>query len=115
MSILTDTNLGDQVTQTIRQLFQGAAFGGLSNSEVFYSFSWPAQVLEESVYRNPWAPANPEGSMLATEYISILADAVPLLASYYSPSGNTVSNVYELVIESYTLPGTPAALSRAAP
>ena len=106
MSILTDSNLGDQVTQTIRQLIQDSPFGGLSSNEVFFSFSWPSQVLQDSIYQNPWTPSNPMGSMLATEYSATLADAVPLLNTYYAPSGDTVPDVYELVLNGFTLPGT---------
>ena len=109
MSILTDANLGDQVTQTIRQLFQDSPFGGLSSNEVFFSFAWPSQVLQDSIYQNPWTPSNPMGSMLATENSSTLADAVPLLNTYYAPSGNTVPDVYELVLDGFSLPGAPLA------
>jgi hypothetical protein len=113
MNILTDTNLGDLVTNTLMQLFGGAAFGGASNNGIYFSFSWPAQVLEEKIYQNPWTPTNPIGSMVATEYISDLTDSIPVLDPYYSPSGNTVPEVYEMILDGYTIPGDGATAGRA--
>jgi hypothetical protein len=117
MNILTDTNLGDLVTDTLAQLFQGSAFGGATNESIYFSFSWPTQVLQESIYQNSWTPTNPTGSMMATEYISDLTNAIPVLGKYYNPSGSTVPDMYDLILTEYTVPddGSSQLAKRAAP
>src|SRR5215217_3651177 len=98
MDLLNNSNLNDLFANTILQLYADSSFSGVSGNDVFFSFSWPMSPLQESIYQNPWSPVNPNGSMLAIENISELVNTIPALARYYTPSGITVSDIYELIL-----------------
>jgi|GEM_PF-3785016 len=104
MDLINSSNLKDLFAATIQQMYSDSSFGGASGDNIFFTFSWPASVLEENNYMNPWSPSNATGSMLAVENISELVDTIPSIGKYYTPSGSNVSDVYGLILNGYTLP-----------
>jgi hypothetical protein len=102
MDLLRSSNINDLFSNTITQLYADASFAGSSGSDVFFTFAWPMNPLQESDYMNAWSPVNTSGSMLVVENISALVDSIPALGQYYTPSGNNVSDVYEYIVTSYT-------------
>jgi hypothetical protein len=75
--------------------------------EMFLTLEWPGQQLDASQYQNPWAPQNPSGSQFATEMLSALIDAIPLLDAVYVDSGVTVEEMYEFVLGATAVPLPP--------
>ncbi len=81
--------------------------GGSQRGSTFLSLSWPADVIDVSQYANAWSPQNPTGTMYAVENFSRLVDKVPLVNVGYSPSGQLVSQIYDLVTNATVIPPDP--------
>ncbi len=73
------------------------AFG---SEKIFMIRVWPGQQIEGKEYGNAWSPTNSSGNQAATENLSILVDAIPILLGSYSRSGRTVEGTYDYVLDS---------------
>ncbi len=76
----------------------------VKSREVLLNLEFPGQQLEESQYQNPWTPQNINGSQFATEMLSSLIDAIPLVDAIYVDSGVTVEEMYEFMLGAAALP-----------
>jgi hypothetical protein len=76
----------------------------VKSREVLLNLEFPGQQLEASQYQNPWTPQNINGSQFATEMLSSLIDAIPLVDAIYVDSGVTVEEMYEFMLGAAALP-----------
>jgi hypothetical protein len=86
------------------QLIKPATPTPVKSRELLLSLEFPGQQLEESQYQNPWSPQNASGSQFATEMLSSLIDAIPLVDAIYVDSGVTVEEMYEFVLGASAIP-----------
>lgn len=86
------------------QLIKPPATSTVKGRELLLSLEFPGQQLEESQYQNPWSPQNASGSQFATEMLSSLIDAIPLVDAIYVDSGVTVEEMYEFVLGASAMP-----------
>lgn len=92
----------EAIYRTILAAYTESPASGLpsasADDQVFLAYAWPGTILEETDYRNPWSPDNPEGHQLATENLSTLVNPIPLLTRAYTQSGNLVEQAYQLIL-----------------
>ncbi len=86
------------------QLVKPPSTTTVKSRELLLSLEFPGQQLEESQYQNPWSPQNASGSQFATEMLSSLIDAIPLVDAIYVDSGVTVEEMYEFVLGASAVP-----------
>jgi hypothetical protein len=86
------------------QLIKTPATKPIKGREPLLSLEFPGQQLEESQYQNPWTPQSTNGSQFATEMLSSLIDAIPLVDTIYVDSGVTVEEMYEFVLGASAIP-----------
>jgi len=84
----------------------GSDAGSQKNS-TFLTLNWPGDAIDISQYAGPWSPTNPEGSMAALENFSRLADRAPSVNVAYSPSSQTVSQIFGNVVQATVVPPKP--------
>ncbi|WP_215222950.1 hypothetical protein [Echinicola shivajiensis] len=94
MSIFNDSFFQKQLENLLISGFSQGSFNGTSGNEIQFLFSWPPETLNEKEYNNPWTANNPNGLMSSTENISRLVNPIPFISNLFTPSANTVEDVY---------------------
>ncbi|UCS95630.1 hypothetical protein KZP23_11725 [Echinicola marina] len=103
MSIFNDTFFQKQLENLLISGFSQGTFNGTSGNEIQFLFSWPPEVLDDKQYINPWTANNPSGLMSSTENISRLVNPIPFINTHFTPSANTVEDVYGNLILSASI------------
>ncbi len=81
--------------------------GGSEEDQKFPILDWRGTVIDKSALQNAWSLKNPNGSQEAAKYYSELVDSIPSVSAIYEPNGNTVSQIYEQVLNAQVVPPAP--------
>lgn len=103
MSIFNDTFFQKQLENLLISGFSQGSFNGTSGNDIQFLFSWPPEILNAKEYNNPWTANNPNGLMSSTENISRLVNPIPFISNQFTPSANTVEDVYGNLILSASI------------
>lgn len=82
-----------------------------NSSRTMLTLMKPGMAINPADYRNPWTPGNLSGSQDAALNTSRLVDVIPNANSKYEDSGKTISNVYEDLLNSVSIPTQPVNLA----
>ncbi|WP_394828799.1 hypothetical protein [Pendulispora albinea] len=76
----------------------------MSASSTVLSLMKPGLAINSKDYRNPWTPGNTAGSQEAAVNTAALADVAPRMASLYTLSNVTISQVYKQILDGVSIP-----------
>ncbi len=83
----------------------GMSLEGASQAKQTYlTLQWPGLQINPADFANPYSPSNPEGSQAVVENFSAMVNKVQALNPITSPNGNTVSQIYQAVLEAQITP-----------
>jgi hypothetical protein len=78
--------------------------GGSDADKSYLILNWPGMQIDEAQFANPWSPNNPQGSTAATEEFSFFVDKLPALNPILSLNGQSLSSIYELIVNAQVVP-----------
>lgn len=107
MTIEEMSNLIQGVYDKIFDSITKAEPGGkpvFNSSKTMLTLMKPGMAINPLDYRNPWTPGNLNGSQDAALNNARLVDVIPNANTKYEDSGKTVSNVYEDILNSVSIP-----------
>ncbi|GAB3646514.1 hypothetical protein GCM10028791_06860 [Echinicola sediminis] len=94
MALFEDPVIQKKLENLFVSGFSQGSFGGVEGKNIQFLFSWPPETLDDSQYANPWTANHPNGLMSSTENISRLVNPIPLFSKNFTPSSNSIEDVY---------------------